>query len=76
MWNNLDMLSLGGNMIKDTQTTLNEIAKSISKIETALLKLVEALETITSGKALNEEILDLKKEVRCLKEEYIIFNQK
>ena len=63
-------------MIKDTQTTLNDIAKSISNIETALLKLVEALETITSGKALNEEILDLKKEVRCLKEEYIIFNQK
>ena len=63
-------------MIKDTQTSLNDIAKSISNIETALLKLVEALETITSGKALNEEILDLKKEVRCLKEEYIIFNQK
>ena len=63
-------------MINDTQTTLNEIAKSISNIETVLLRLVEALETITSGKALNEEILDLKKEVRCLKEEYIIFNQK
>ena len=76
MGNNPDTLSLGGNMIQDTQTTLNDIAKSISNIETALLKLVEALETITSGKALNEEILDLKKEVRCLKEEYIIFNQK
>lgn len=63
-------------MREETQITLNEVAKRIENIETALLKLVEALETITSGKALNEEILDLKKEVKCLKEEYIIFNQK
>ena len=62
-------------MREETQITLNEVAKRIENIETALLKLVEALETITSGKALNEEILDLKKEVKCLKEEYIIFNQ-
>ena len=63
-------------MRQDTQVTLNKLAEKIENIETALLNLVAALETITSGKALNEEILDLKKEVRCLKEEYIIFNQK
>lgn len=63
-------------MRQDTQVTLNKLAEKIENIETVLLRLVEALETITSGKALNEEILDLKKEVRCLKEEYIIFNQK
>ena len=63
-------------MRQETQVTLNKLAERIENIETALLRLVEALETITSGKALNEEILDLKKEVRCLKEEYIIFNQK
>ena len=63
-------------MKQDTQVTLNKLAEKIENIETVLLRLVEALETITSGKALNEEILDLKKEVRCLKEEYIIFNQK
>lgn len=63
-------------MRQDTQVTLNKLAERIENIETVLLRLVEALETITSGKALNEEILDLKKEVRCLKEEYIIFNQK
>ena len=63
-------------MRQETQVTLNKLAEKIENIETVLLRLVEALETITSGKALNEEILDLKKEVRCLKEEYIIFNQK
>lgn len=63
-------------MLQETQVTLNKLAEKIENIETVLLRLVEALETITSGKALNEEILDLKKEVRCLKEEYIIFNQK
>lgn len=63
-------------MKEETRLTVQQIDKRLENIETILLRLVEALETITSGKALNEEILDLKKEVKCLKEEYIIFNQK
>lgn len=63
-------------MKEETRLTVQQINKRLENIETVLLRLVEALETITSGKALNEEILDLKKEVKCLKEEYIIFNQK
>lgn len=63
-------------MKEETRLTIEQIDKRLENIETVLLRLVEALETITSGKALNEEILDLKKEVKCLKEEYIIFNQK
>lgn len=63
-------------MKEETRLTIEQIDKRLGNIEMVLLKLVEALETITSGKALNEEISDLKKEVKCLKEEYIIFNQK
>lgn len=63
-------------MKEETRLTIEQIDKRLGNIETVLLRLVEALETITSGKALNEEIVDLKKEVKCLKEEYIIFNQK
>lgn len=63
-------------MIKDTQTTLNDIAKSISNIETCLFKLVDALEKITSVKALNQEIDEIKSTVLKLSEERNIFNKK
>ena len=63
-------------MIKDTQTTLKDIAKSISNIETSLFKLVDALEKITSVKALNQEIDEIKSTVLKLSEERNIFNKK
>ena len=56
--------------------TISFEQKSISNIETCLFKLVDALEKITSVKALNQEIDEIKSTVLKLSEERNIFNKK
>lgn len=63
-------------MIEKSRLTLEEIAKHLETIEMFLTRLVESLEISTSGKALNEEIVQLRKDVACLAEERTIFKQK
>lgn len=63
-------------MIEDTRITLNEIAKRIENIENSLIKLLDVFETLTSAKALTEEINEIKRDVLKLAEERNIFNKK
>ena len=63
-------------MIEDTRITLNEIAKRIENIENSLIKLLDVFETLTSAKALTEEITEIKRDVLKLAEERNIFNKK
>ena len=63
-------------MRDEVRNTLNSIGKRLENIETCLMKLLEALETLTSGKALNEELAEIKRDVLKLSEERNIFNKK
>lgn len=63
-------------MIEKSRLTLETIDKRLSNIEKVLYAIVNALEKQTSGKALNEEIVQLRKDVACLAEERTIFKQK
>ena len=63
-------------MIEDTRITLNEIAKRIENIENSLIKLLDVFETLTSAKALTEEITEIKRHVLKLAEQRNIFNKK
>lgn len=63
-------------MLEKTKTTLESIDKRLSVIEDYFVRLTIALEKQTSGKALNEEIVQLRKDVACLAEERTIFKQK
>lgn len=62
-------------MIEKSRLTLETIDKRLSNIEKVLYTIVNALEKQTSGKALNEELKELKKEVACLADERTIFKK-
>lgn len=63
-------------MLKDRQVTLKDLASRIANIETYLIKLVDALEQITSVKSLKQEIEEIKTDVLKLADERNIFNKK
>lgn len=62
-------------MIERNKLTLENIDKRLNVIEEYLVKLVTLFEKQTSGKALNEELTKLKKEVACLADERTIFKK-
>ncbi len=63
-------------MIERNRLNLESIDKRLSVIEEYLVKVVHLFEKQTSGKALNEELNQLKKEVACLADERTIFKKK
>lgn len=62
-------------MIERNRISLESIDKRLTVIENHLVKLVTVFEKQTSGKALSEEINELKKEVACLADERTIFKK-
>lgn len=62
-------------MTDRTKISLESIDKRLSTIETFLMRLVQAMETETTGKALTEQIAEVKKDLACLEDERTIFKK-
>lgn len=62
-------------MTDRTKISLESIDKRLSNIEMFLIRLVQAMETETTGKALTEQIAEVKKDLACLEDERTIFKK-
>lgn len=62
-------------MTNGTKITLESIDKRLGNIENFLVRLVEAMEKETTGKALTEQIAEVKKDLACLQDERTIFKK-
>lgn len=63
-------------MLEQNRKTLQSIDERLTKIEGYFSQLLELLGNHLSAKTMEEELIELRKELECLTEERTIFNKK